>query len=109
MSEVPGGLTVGITRSPTGVTVAVAGELDFSTAPIFADRTRGILDEREHGELTVDIGDLSFCDSAGITAFVGLRHECDERGWLMRLVKAQPPVRRMLVDYTGLGDYLKVQ
>jgi anti-anti-sigma factor len=109
MRQVRGGLTVGSTQSAAGVTLTIGGELDLATAPVLADRTRGLFDQRDPGELIVDMADLSFCDSAGIAALVGLRHQCDEHGWLMRLVNTQLAVRRILVDFTGLGDYLKVQ
>jgi len=56
----------------------------------------------------VDVAGVDFCDSAGISALIGLRQRCDEAGWLLRVVNPQPAVRRMLVDYTGLGEYLNV-
>ena len=73
------------------------------------DRTLSIPDDRSGSELTVDMTAVGFCDSAGIGALVTLRHRCDERGWRLRVVNLQPPLRRMLVEFSGLGEYLNVQ
>ena len=56
----------------------------------------------------VDLSDATFLSSIGISALVRLRQRCDKQGWVMRVVNPQPAVRRVLVDFTGLGDYLNV-
>jgi anti-anti-sigma factor len=59
-------------------------------------------------ELTVDLSAFGFCDSACIGALVALRKQCEDEGWFMRTVHPQQAVRRILVDFTGLGEYLNV-
>jgi len=58
--------------------------------------------------LTLDLTGVGFCDSSGISVLVKLRQLCDQRGWLLRTVNLQPAVRRIVVDFGGLGDYLNV-
>jgi anti-anti-sigma factor len=84
--------------------------MDLATAGLVADRTRELftLEADAGAELTVDLSGVRFCDSAGIAALVALRKQCEERGWFMRTVHPQPAVRRILVDFTGLGEYLNI-
>jgi anti-anti-sigma factor len=79
------------------------------SAPYFMDHTLPLPDDHPGAELTIDMAAVGFCDSAGIGALVTLRHRCDERGWRLRLVNLQPALRRMLVEFSGLGEYLNVQ
>ena len=85
----------------------MAGQLDLSTAGRLGE-VRDLIGPEPGLELTVDLGSVEFCDSAGINALVGLRQRCDQVGWAMRVINPQPPVRRVLVDFTGLGGYLNV-
>ena len=108
MNQLPGGLAANIRPDPTGVTVTIAGDLDMSTAPVLVDRVRTVFADDERTELTLDLTGVAFCDSAGISALVQLRQQCEQHGWRLSVVNTQPAVRRMLVDFTGLGDYLNV-
>jgi anti-sigma B factor antagonist len=98
---------VDVTTDPTGATVKVEGDLDLASAPLVMDRTLPVLDPAG-GELTLDLTGVGFCDSSGITALIKLRQRCDESGWRLRTVNLQPSVRRIVVDFGGLGDYLNV-
>jgi len=103
----PGGVAVELIIHDAGVTAAVTGDLDLNTSPVLLDQVGGVF-EGEPSELTMDLTGVAFCDSAGISALIGLRQRGAERGWVLRVVNPQPAVRRMLVDFTGLGDYLNV-
>lgn len=104
------GLTVDITSHSSGVTVGLSGEMDLATAGLVADRTKDLFDSGTGAgaELTVDLSGVQFCDSAGIAALVALRKQCEQEGWFLRTVNPQPAVRRILVDFTGLGEYLNI-
>jgi anti-sigma B factor antagonist len=104
----PQGFSVEVTTHSTGVTAAVSGELDIATSSATYARIAPCLTGDPGAELTLDLGQVTFCDSAGINALVSLRKQCDSQGWLLRVVNLQPPVHRVLVDFTGLGDYLNV-
>ena len=107
VSTTPGGLTVDLVTEPTGITITVAGELDFVTADALVERARTELVGGE-GPVTIDAGQLTFCDSAGISALVQLRKLAEQRGRTLRVVHAQESVWRVL-DYSGLREYLNVE
>lgn len=59
-------ITISGNRRPCGtLSVTVAGELDFSTAPAFQRQIRGLLDGEQGGGLELDLSRLDFCDLAG--------------------------------------------
>ena len=103
------GIAVDVVADTEGATARVSGDLDLSTAQPFLDRTLPVPDRHPGSQLTVDLAAVSFCDSAGIAALIKLRQRCEERGWQLRTVNLQPALRRILVDFSGLGDYLNVQ
>jgi anti-sigma B factor antagonist len=103
-------LVVDIASHASGVTLELAGDMDLATAGLLAERTAELFQSQPDGgaDLTVDMSGVRFCDSAGISALVALRKQCEEHGWSLRTVHPQPAVRRILVDFTGLGDYLNI-
>lgn len=107
--ESPPGIEMLVTTEVGGATLAVSGELDLNTAPDMAEQASIIVDTDAPGRLTLDFAGLTFCDSAGISVLVRLRQQCDERGWQLRIVNTQRAVHRMLVDFTGLGEYLNIE
>ena len=110
MRQEPGPLlAVDVTADAEGATVRVAGELDLNTVDELAARASAAVDPQRAGVLVLDFADVGFCDSAGISVLVRLRQRCDELGWRLTMVGLQPSVRRMLVDFTGLGEYLDIQ
>ena len=99
---------VDITTNPAGATLTVDGDLDLASAPLVMARTAPVL-HRGSGELTLDLTGMGFCDSTGITALIKLRQLCDQSGWRLRTVNLQEAVRRIVVDFGGLGEYLNVR
>lgn len=84
--------------------VAVAGELDMSTAPELSRSLAGVLEQHPQ-RVTLDLGGLAFIDSTGLTLLVRTsnhlkRHEAD-----LRLAHPTPPVRRVL-EIVGLDGLL---
>src|SRR5215831_6496078 len=106
MSQTPAGIIVDVATNPAGATVTAAGDLDLATAPHFMNLTLPVPGGGGGSELTVDMAAVRFCDSAGIVALIKLKQRCDERGWRLRTINLQPAVRRILVDFSGLGEYL---
>jgi len=107
MNQPPRATAIDVVRDSAGATVTVEGDLDLASAPRVMDRTLPLLDPAG-GELTLDLTGVAFCDSSGITALIKLRQRCDQSGWRLRTVNLQPPVRRIVVDFGGLGEYLNV-
>jgi anti-sigma B factor antagonist len=108
MTQIPPHVQVDISDHDGGVTVAVQGDLDLAGAPEFSTAVARLDDRAPGQEVTVDLTGVGFCDSAGISALVALRQRCDGHRWLLRTIGAQPAVRRILVDFTGLGEFLNV-
>ena len=107
VAEVPG-LKVTGHIDASGGRVAAEGFLDLSTAGHLVEVVGELLRSGQPGPLALDLAEVSFCDSAGITALVRIRHECDELSWRLEVVNMSDPVRRVVVDLTGLGPFLNV-
>jgi len=103
----PRALSVTVRSDESGIVLYVDGELDMATTRILTDRTDAIAVD-PGASVTLDLAGVGFCDSVGITVLVRLRQRCDERGWSFSIVNTQPAVRRTLVEFSGLGDYLNV-
>jgi anti-sigma B factor antagonist len=103
------GFAVELRPDPAGVTAAVTGDIDLATAASLAQTVRNAIYRADDRLLTLDLAGVGFCDSVGISALVDIREACADLGWRLRLVGLQPNVRRMIVDFTGLGEYLDVQ
>jgi anti-sigma B factor antagonist len=88
-----------------GLTVLrLAGELDMAGAPEVLRRVDALVAAGQHRVL-VDLSELTFCDSAGLNAFIrGDRHSRRAGGWL-RVTGATGHVRRV-IELSGVADVL---
>jgi anti-sigma B factor antagonist len=109
VTQTPGSLAVDLNSDADGVVAVVSGDLDMATSRSLTAAVRGAVDPSNARLLTLDLSGVGFCDSAGISALVEIRQSCIESGWRLRVVRLQPNVRRVIVDFTGLGEYLDVQ
>ncbi|MGH8774114.1 MAG: STAS domain-containing protein [Jiangellaceae bacterium] len=75
--------------------VAVSGDVDLTTAPVLRDH---LLDRIELGErrLMVDLAEVGFLDSTGLSALVVAYHAATETRGALVVARARPPVRRVL-------------
>ncbi|MBW8486560.1 STAS domain-containing protein [Actinomadura parmotrematis] len=80
--------------------LAVAGEIDLSTADALRDRLIALHDAG-HRRLVVDFAGVAFCDAAGLGALVAARNHVTGRGGDIRLARLRPAQER-LVRLTGL-------
>lgn len=84
------------------VTVSLEGELDLSRVRdiqyeiLSAPTTKG-------GTVLLDMSRVTFLDSAGIHAMIGVRRTLTERGIQLRVVNPSPLVRRVL-EIAGVFD-----
>jgi anti-anti-sigma factor len=86
--------------------VTVAGELDDLTSP----RLEASLAERTLAGcavLEVDLREVPSTGSVGLSALLGVRHRCSQRGIALRVRGAQPSVWRAFED-TGLDGVFTV-
>jgi anti-anti-sigma factor len=84
------------------VLVRLAGELDLSTAPLVEERLREAL-SRGGRQLVVDLRDLDFMDSTGLTLLVRWARGAERDGYDLALVRGEPRVHR-LFELTGLDS-----
>ncbi|MGA3524872.1 STAS domain-containing protein [Melissospora conviva] len=82
----------------------LAGELDISSTPQLGEAISRLLGDGHH-RLLVDLSDLTFCDSTGMSAFVRGDNEAAAAGGWLRLTGASGRVARLL-RLSGLADVL---
>jgi anti-sigma B factor antagonist len=90
-----------VAEGPDACVVSLHGELDIASAPDLKSE----LGSLTAPIVTVDLADLKFMDSAGITALVGARNATVARGGSFRLQGAEGSVRRV-IEITGLSFLL---
>jgi anti-anti-sigma factor len=84
-------ITISGTRRPCGtLSVTVAGELDFSNAPAFQRKIRGLLDAEQDGGLELDFSRLDFCDLAGWRAVHAVAETAAEMRHRTRITAGAP-------------------
>ncbi|NEC53115.1 STAS domain-containing protein [Actinospica acidiphila] len=100
-------LTIVSSRTPAGPLLEVAGDLDHSnahqlrTAAVGAVVSAGLM-------LVMDLGELGFCDSSGITALIAVRNHVVAAGAGLILV-AVPETLRRLLHLTGLDQIFELR
>ncbi|MFD7160486.1 STAS domain-containing protein [Kribbella sp. NPDC059898] len=88
-------LAIGVRDRATDVVVAVAGELDFGS-------TRELLAvaeplARAGRSIVLDLVDLTFCDSTGLSALVRLHRQAEAAGGELRLARLRTQVEGPIV------------
>jgi anti-sigma B factor antagonist len=86
-------------------TIALAGELDLSTARELEAITAEVC-AGGAGEVVFDLEELSFMDSTGLRAVLIARERCERHGCELLLARPQPAVLRLL-QLTGLYGRLR--
>jgi anti-sigma B factor antagonist len=99
-------LSIDVRREGDDAYVAVAGELDISTAPDLQDALAELTDAPRR--VVVDLSDLEFCDSTGLAALLGAHKTLNDNGGTLELV-APNPMMVNLVKITGLDDVFEVR
>lgn len=84
--------------------VAVAGELDLSTAAELSLSLAPLLEQRP-ATVTMDLAGLEFIDSTGLTLLVRTSNRLGEHHGVLQLASPTPPVRRVL-ELVGLDALL---
>jgi anti-sigma B factor antagonist len=84
------------------VVLELRGELDVATVPLL----REALAATAGTTVVVDLQELTFMDSSGISAFIHARKQLARDGHRLLLTRPSPNVRRVL-DIVGLTDWLE--
>lgn len=109
-ATVPGFTTdfsLAFTRDSGAVVVGITGELDCATAPILEERLADLLSAQGNLRVILDLADMTFVDSSGLSAFVTAYRHLSERGGLLSLRGPTDSTRKVL-EVTGLNRILPV-
>jgi anti-anti-sigma factor len=90
---------------PGTVRVAVAGEIDLSTADVLHAGLLAVLSAQLPERIDIDLAKVTFMDCGGLTVLVAVGKAAARTGCRLRITNPQPIVRRVL-DLTGLLDVL---
>jgi anti-sigma B factor antagonist len=77
------------------ITIAVAGELDLATAPLLG-ATFHRLNSAQRLHVHLDLSGVSFCDAAGLNAFLAADRLLRASSGRLTLIRPSPQIRRLL-------------
>jgi anti-anti-sigma factor len=97
--------TVTDPRSDVAV-LRLSGELDADTSGKLRAALAGLL-ERPVPRIVVDLADLKFCDSVGLSAFIVSKQVIADRGGWLAFAGANPFLAQ-LMDTVGLSRYFAI-
>jgi anti-sigma B factor antagonist len=94
-------LTLTATPGPAAV-ATVTGEIDQHTAPGLRTRALELIDQGHH-HMILDLSGVGFCDSAGLSAMIGIWHGAQDAGGSLTLAAVPDRLMRMLI-LTGVDS-----
>ena len=104
-SEVPGDFSARVENHGGAVVLSVAGEVDLLTAPELDKLITAQLEQRPE-VLVVDLSDVSFLASAGMSVLIGGNQRAGE-GTRFRLVAVGNATLRPM-ELTGIADEFSI-
>jgi anti-sigma B factor antagonist len=100
-------VTFDVTVAGRSATVRAVGEIDSTTAPLLDQHLSALLDA-DVRELTVDLGGVTFLDSAGLCALAAAHRRAGRQDARLRVLASSRAVVRPL-QITGLWDLLRAE
>jgi anti-sigma B factor antagonist len=91
---------------PALAIATIVGDVDMQTAPILRSGALEII-QLGHPRLVLDLAQVGFCDSAGLSAIIGIWHAAQEAGGSLSLAAVPGRLMRML-RMTGVDSLLPV-
>lgn len=104
-------LTVDLAVTAPVARVTATGEVDSSSAGVLREQLDAALDAGRHAgvrELVIDLGPVTFLDSAGLCVLAGAHRQAAERGVSLRVLASSRAVVRPL-QITGLWALLRAE
>lgn len=101
-------LTITTSHAPVGLVLAVSGDLDHTNAQQLRHSGQEAAAVAPGRLLEVNLSDLAFCDSSGITALIAVRNHVVSAGGEVVLV-AVPANMRRLLHLTGLDQVFDIR
>jgi anti-sigma B factor antagonist len=93
-----------VRNEQTATVIAISGELDLASSPALQEE----LDRAQATDaslLIIDLRELDFMDSTGLSVLVRAHQRADEQGRRLAMVKGPQQVERLL-SLTGVADRL---
>jgi anti-sigma B factor antagonist len=100
-------VSVDVSGSGSVVCVTAAGEVDSTSAPVLRQHLEALLDG-DVRELTVDLGQVTFLDSAGLCVLAAAHRRAVRQDVTLRVLASSRAVIRPL-QITGLWELLKAE
>ncbi len=100
-------VSVTVSGTSPAVRVIAAGEVDSTSAPVLRQHLEALLDG-DVRELTVDLGQVTFLDSAGLCVLAAAHRRATRGGVRMHVLASSRAVIRPL-QITGLWDLLRAE
>jgi anti-sigma B factor antagonist len=100
-------VTIDVSASGSGTIVTAAGEIDSTSAPVLRQHLDALLDGVV-GDLTVDLRQVSFLDSAGLCVLATAHRRAVRQDVRMRVLASSRAVIRPL-QITGLWELLRAE
>ncbi|KEZ47669.1 MULTISPECIES: anti-sigma factor antagonist [Metabacillus] len=98
-------LSINANQTDELVQIDLAGEIDAYTAPKLREQLMPLAEEGK--SMTVSLKDVSYMDSTGLGAFVGLLKAVRKNGGDMKLVNLSSRLER-LFNITGLSEIIDI-
>jgi anti-sigma B factor antagonist len=102
----PGELHVTVSGDAQQCEVRLLGELDMSTAPQFSEELLRLA-EAGSPKITVDLSELVFIDSTGLSVLIAALKRLRQQGGDMALRSPSPSTRKVL-EITGLHEVFSI-
>ncbi len=101
-------LTVETAREDGEILVRLTGELDMYTSPTLQERLEQLIAEAASQVVVLDLSQLTFIDSSGLSAMVMASRRLRDRGGELSLSGPSPAARRVL-EITGISTVIPVR
>jgi anti-sigma B factor antagonist len=101
------GLTIERRDDGRGVVLVLSGELDTISAPELASSLEEVL-AQPHARVMLDLNDLSFVDSAGVSVLIKAKQSAETRGRTLVLRRPTEQLERVFA-LVGLANWLAVE
>lgn len=88
--------------------VTLSGEIDMATAPVMLTTATSGLAQVDVASLRVDMSQVSFLDSCGLSALVRMHVAARELGKSVVVWKPQPGPRQV-IELTGMDTLLTIE
>ncbi|MCF6467173.1 STAS domain-containing protein [Nonomuraea sp. MG754425] len=100
-------LTVSSGLSRNAIIIKLEGELDVDALPILREYMQRVWELPSQPFLILDLGEVAFCDSMGMSELVDIMQHCESRGTRLLLGGVQGVMARVL-SITGLRHAFEV-